>query len=264
MGEVHSRRLIVCAALTTILVGSADPVAAQQPPPLDVAMTAVYGIVVDDVTHEPIEGALVRLLGTGTFALTDAYGVFQLPLVEAGPQLVSFRQYGYGDETVALSLPLSSGSYLDVSLVPGPIALDGIIVVADRLAILEGRLRGRRNAAAVTVQTIAAERLARSAQVDVLAMLRSEAALTPIPCAAAGVMGGTCLVRRGGTSIPMVCIDDRMAVGGLDELAGYATRDLHLVEVYSAGAEIRAYSRSYIQALIRRPRVLLPAGGFGC
>ena len=263
MGDVHNRGLLPCVALTAILLGFAGPAAAQQPTAPDTAAN-VAGNVVDGVTRAPIPFVLVRLLGTRTYALTDAYGVFHLGRVDPGPQLLSVRQYGYVDESVAISLPLAPGSYLDVSLVPTPLALEGFTIVADRLAIVEARLRGRRNAAAVTVQAISDQRLKQSTQQDALALLKAEAGLVPYACADTGHRGGVCLIRRGATSSPMVCIDDRLAMGGLTELEGFAPADLHLIEVYAAGAEIRAYSNSYIQALIRRPRAMTQAGGFGC
>ena len=55
-----------------------------------------------------------------------------------------------------------------------------------------------------------------------------------------------------------VYIDEFPALGGLDELGMYSPQDLYLIEVYSFGRVIRAYTYEFMERMAERPMALLP------
>ena len=53
-------------------------------------------------------------------------------------------------------------------------------------------------------------------------------------------------------------IDETPVIGGLDELESYPTAQIYLMEVYSAGGEIRAYTYNFMQRMAEKPMSLIP------
>jgi hypothetical protein len=93
-------------------------------------------------------------------------------------------------------------------------------------------------------------------------VLESEAMF--VPCAGSsrimriGVVPRSCIYSRGQAVRPEVYVDDRLAYGGLDELGGYGTSELHHVEIYGRGLMIRVYTKRYVNRIIRSGRRLEP------
>ena len=73
-------------------------------------------------------------------------------------------------------------------------------------------------------------------------------------------MTGSCVLRRGSATEPRVYIDEAPIIGGLQFLGMFRPYELYLVEVYSAGLEIRAYAHWYMGRLAGRPTALFPVG----
>jgi hypothetical protein len=55
-----------------------------------------------------------------------------------------------------------------------------------------------------------------------------------------------------------VYIDEALLVGGLLQLETYRPHELYLVEVYSSGSEIRAYTHHFVERMARTPQALIP------
>ena len=68
-----------------------------------------------------------------------------------------------------------------------------------------------------------------------------------------------CIARGGRIGEPTVYIDEVYAPGGLDALELFPTSALYLVEVYSSGSEIRAYTYDFMERTARKPVALIPA-----
>src|SRR5690606_2617519 len=115
----------------------------------------------------------------------------------------------------------------------------------------------RRNAAAVTVRMVDQERLARSASRDMYEFLQMEESLWPVPCPR-GTFGGTCILRRGRPSEPIVFIDEGRLIGGFDQLATYRPSELYAVEVFAGGLELHAYTHAFMERAAWRPVALMP------
>ena len=89
--------------------------------------------------------------------------------------------------------------------------------------------------------------------------LETEGSLHLVGCAARGGTGA-CVMRRGRATEPRVYIDEAPIIGGIDVLATFLPCELYLVEVYSAGLEIRAYTHWYMERMAGRPGMLFPIG----
>jgi hypothetical protein len=232
------------------------PASAQVEPVPEVDRTVVRGTVVDAISGTPLPNTVVRLVEERRGVLTDSLGRFGIVDVPVGQHTIEIRQYGY--EAVGAVIVVVAGFLpLDVELAPGPVALEGFTVIADRLALMNERLESRRNATPVSVQALDQMRLARSAARNMIDFLRDESFIEPTPCSVRGG-SGACVWWRGTAIRPTVYIDEAPAIGGYDELATYGPSDLYLVEVYSSGGEIRAYTHNFMERMARRPMPLIP------
>lgn len=237
-----------CLALGPMLsLLLAAPLTAQQP-------ASVRGIVVDALTGDPLRGALIRRLDGRGGAVADSLGRFVVPVGGDGLLRLAVHQYGYEERTVALE----AGPLTRVELDPGPLALAGFTVIAERIATMEERFEERRHASAFTARALDADRLMASPAADMVEFLALEASLRPASCG--GRATSSCVIRRGREVEPRVYIDEGLAVGGMDQLATYRPHDLFLVEVFAGGLEIRAYTHRFMERAARRPIHLIPFG----
>ncbi len=106
------------------LLGSAAwvvPVAAQ-------GGTTMTGRVVSSADSAPVQDAIVRLLGTGLSARTDAAGRFQLSDVAAGPVLLQVRSFGFAGLSRAIAVVPGEVLDLEIELDPSAYALTEVVV----------------------------------------------------------------------------------------------------------------------------------------
>lgn len=246
---VHGLAVVVLALLL------AAPGSAQRAAATDAATVA--GVVFDSVSGAALPGARVLLVDGRQGTLSDSAGVFELRGVPIGHHRLAVHQYGYEERMLAFEVTAAEPGQLDVALSPSPVALEGFTVVAANLATMEQRLRSRRNATPVSVRAFEQERLLRSAAWDLRDFLSIEALLSVQPCGSRA-LSGSCVVRRGRLVQPRVYIDEAPVIGGLDQLQTYRPYELYLLEVYSSGSEIRAYTHQFMERMARRPMALIP------
>ena len=253
-----------------LLLLTAAPAAAQQQRAVAEPRTVLRGVVVDAVRGDPLPNTMIRLVDHRRGVLTDSLGRFAIADVRLGSEMMAVKQYGYDEIDVVVEVR-ENHPLLRVELQPGPVALEGFTVVADRLATMQRRMANRRNAAAVSVRTIDQEKLNRSASRDMVDFLTMNGGIRPTDCASRGASSfvssgrgtlgwssGSCIERRGGIMAPRIYIDEALAIGGMDQLQMYVPYEFHTVEVYSGGAEIRAYTHNFLERMARRPMVLIP------
>jgi len=196
--------------------------------------------------------------------LTDSSGAFDLGSVEDGTADLTARRYGYETMGTAITIPATGVVDLEFPLPPKAVLLDGIEVVSERLETIEDRLRTRRRSTAFSTRAFDQLDLVRSTASDMFEFLRLDAALYPESCGrggfGGGIFGSVCVRRRGRLVQPRVYIDEMPVIGGLDQLVMYKPYDLYLVEVYSRGLEIRAYTHQFMDRMARRPIALIPIG----
>ena len=228
----------------------------------------LHGVVYDALTGAAVPGAAVYLEHESYGVLADSLGTFRFEDVGVGFQVVAAIQFGYEEAGARIEVP-EAGAFIEIELVPQPVLLDGVTAVVENITTMERRLRSRRRAAAYQTRAFDQERLLRSASSTALEFLERETRYYPVPCpAGAGVFGvgspmsgnmsSRCIIRRGRVVSPRVFIDEIPAFGGLDELDTYPTAQIYTLEVYSSGAEVRAYTYNFMQRMARRPVALIP------
>ena len=267
--------LLLPAVVCLLLPAAID---AQEAEPSSIRVP-LHGIVYDAFTGAAVAGAAVYLDDEGYGVLSDSTGVFRFADVFPGPQLIAAVQFGYEETAAPVEVP-EEGAFIEIELTPQPILLDGITAVVDNISTMERRMRSRRRSAPSQTRAFNQERLLRSASSNALDFLRMETRYFPVPCPAGtgifgtgsstrslgwhgisrltGAMSTNCIIRRGRTISPKVYIDEVPAIGGLDELESYPTAQIYTLEVFSQGAEIRAYTYGFMQRMAERPMALIP------
>lgn len=201
---------------------------------------AITGQVVDAESGTALFGALVAIEGSDRAVLSDAEGRFSLPDVLAGAHQVMVAQLGY--DTLRVNAA-PGGAPLTLALTPNPVLLEGIQVVTDRF-------RRRRNAVASSVRAFDREQLLASAALDARDFVSRTTGLVPTSCLSSMSLT-PCAWVRGRPEPVRVYIDDNPTVGGLDHLAMYQPHELYLVEVFSGGRHVRAYTNWYMSQAAR-------------
>ncbi|MSR36164.1 MAG: carboxypeptidase-like regulatory domain-containing protein [Gemmatimonadetes bacterium] len=261
------------ARIFLLLLFVATQLAAQQSARAE-GRTTVRGVVVDALNGDPLPNTMIRLVDDRRGVLADSLGRFVIPNVRIGTQLVAVKQYGYEELDFEVDFEADNPS-LRIELEPGPVALQGFDVVADRLAVMKQRMQSRRNAAPVSVRVIDQERLNRSAARDMVDFLNlqgvqlascatrrgPQAATSFQPASSSGGSSmSSCVLRRGQAVEPTVYIDEARTIWGLDELAMYKPYEMYLVEVYSNGGQVRAYTHNFMERMARRLIALIHVG----
>lgn len=243
-------------ALATVLTAALAAAPAPGQTPDGDASVVLRGRVIDATNGIPLPGARVSWDDTRRVAVTDTAGRFELADVR-GRGFLRVDHYGYGETSWVMMIGDSDMDLGDLRVRPDPLLVEGVTVVAERIATIEQRLRNRRNAVPVAVRMFGQDRLVTTAARDMVDFLRLEGGLHPASCGR-WTMGSMCVFRRGRVVEPRVFIDEAPAIGGMDQLASYRPYELHLVEVFSSGLEIRAYTRHFMERMVRRPRTLIP------
>lgn len=105
------------------LAFTAAPAAAQRPAEL-------IGRVVER-GGAPVEGARVEIVEATTVVLTDATGGFRFRAISAGHYTLRVVRIGFAERVLDIALDGGSTERLTVELVPAPVALEGLAVVAE-------------------------------------------------------------------------------------------------------------------------------------
>ncbi len=90
----------------------------------------VVGQVRDAASSAPINGAMLRLVGTPFQSLSNSRGGFSFAFVPAGDYTLEVEHIGYGKREQHFQLPPGASVQLDVELPPTAIALKGLTVRA--------------------------------------------------------------------------------------------------------------------------------------
>jgi len=200
-------------------------------------MTAT-GVVTDLEAGTPLKGALVEFPRLRRQTLTDSVGQFQLGGLRAGKHQVVVTHIGYRPNSQTLDF--RDGEFLTIPLEPDPIAMKGLKVQVDRLKL-------RRTSVAVAVEAFDRDVLVKIPAWNTAEFLRSRLLL--VSCGNSPVRN--CLFRRGALIQPIVYIDERRALGGLQELELYPSHDIYMIEAYEHGRMVRVYTTFFIQNLAR-------------
>jgi len=213
--------------------------------------TVLRGQIVD-TDGMPLSLALVGLSRSNEAVTTDSLGRFALPVGPAVGYRLAVEQLGYHNTEVWVeaedaSLPLR------IVLRRDPIALEGLQVTVDRF-------ERRRNFYSGIVRVVEQDDLAFTAATSAYDVVRRHAPMMR-PCS--GSLWRDCVMRRGQLTEMLICVDERRAYGGRDELELYQPEELYMIEVYDFGRAVRLYTRWYVDRVMKNPRPVVPVE-FGC
>lgn len=213
------------SALLTCLVLQSEPLHAQQ--------VRLTGRVVETASGTPIPMAWLDLVNDGRRIGVDSLGRFSV-LLGRGTYVVGVHALGFA--SVQTALVVDADTALVFRLGPSPIELDAIEAVADRFELRTRPLQW-------AVRSISRAALASSRAKEPVDHLRGSL-LQLYPCG-----GSECVRYREVLVVPLVCIDDRIALGGLTELRSHPSASLHTIEVHARGRMVRAYTARFMESV---------------
>ncbi len=107
------------------LVALPDSVSTQEPE----HQGEIEGVVRDAETGEPLAGAFVSVVGTGTMAVTHGDGTFHLTRIAAGTHSLRAERLGYRSATIEVAVGDES-PVIVIEVATSPIAVQGMVVTA--------------------------------------------------------------------------------------------------------------------------------------
>lgn len=235
-----TRRTTVLAAVAILCASRA---AAQAP-------AVVRGTVVDAATGRPVAGAVVHI-GDTQLNIADSRGRFAIERLTAGEYTVWATAMGYAVGSAQIEVPFDSIT-VTLALDADPVRLEAIVATASRF---EGRTRGY----AYPVRVFREDQLRTAASFDMRDFVMTRAGLNRAGCRGAG-LGQVCVKVRGRSVTPRVYIDEVALPAGMELLSVLHPAEVARVEVYSGGAQIRVYTRSFMEWAARTNYHPLPLG----
>lgn len=217
---------------------------------VDGAVT-VTGRVVDARTREPMAGVYVWLPSVEEGAVSDSAGEFRIPEIPTGPLLLQIEHTGYGRQ------------YLPVVATPPwhpmLVEMEPDLAVLAGLAAAERQLRIRRNRYRGVVKHFDATRLLSLGVETAWKVVQAFTFTNVVACQGSGLdsltgmpLGAWCVQAGRQIVAPIVCIDDRLRLGGLDVLQDYRPHELAGLEMFGTlGTTIRAYTHGYMETMAR-------------
>lgn len=215
----------------------------------------VSGRVIELQSGNPVADVLIELVGGQGGSLSDSLGRFTLPPGTSGIVRIRATRLGYVE--LVQELEVWRGAFLTITLRPRPITIEGIELTLDRLSARNGSTPF---ASSSYPQTQLRTSPARDA-VDFLA--RRDPSFRFIPCPGepdldTQMFDTDCVLVRNRVVSLEIFVDEFEAVGGLDELRAYDMRDLYRLEFYPRCAQIRVYTRWFIEDVARAGGPLRP------
>lgn len=225
----------------------------------------IVGFVIDAGTELPLANALVSVEASNWASLTTGNGRFLLCNIESGPHVVTVERLGYETLTADVGA-LVSNEAIRLPMEPDPVVLEGLEIVTDRF-------ERRRRTAAVPVRAYDQEVLARSSHWSAAEFIDRQTGVFLVHCPVRnrylyyedgrtiGIdipdIGGInrCVRDRGETVRPRIYLDEAPLFGGWAQLASLPTSQLYMIEIYSGGRNIRAYTRAFVEHAARTRRL---------
>jgi hypothetical protein len=214
--------------------------------------TALVGEVRDVADERPIGGAVVRIVELDRRAITDRNGFFSFDSIPEG--MWTFEASGLGYETSREASVIRERSFLFIRLQQAPIEIEGVTV-----SVLQ-RLERRRLAAPARVIAWDREELEKVVAPDVGSFIRTRGIVQFVSCGDEFSQDDlpNCYIGKGARKRLRLFIDDMevMKAIGTSTLWAYDPRDLWSVEFIPLCAELRIYTRQFME-LVESGRVRL-------
>lgn len=244
-------RRAAVAALVGLVAGTAGPHAgsAQEPaPPTDTVTFTFIGEIVDGLIDAPVIAAVVKVPGLRRFAFTDVNGRFFFTDFPEGTWEIIVEHLGYN--TVEGTVTVAEGNGLFLRMTPNPVALEGFEVMtrSDRL------LAERRQRFPFRVTRISPTMLADAVSADPAAIFRRNSlsyvsACPAPPSRATDWMTPDCVMKSGGAARIRIFLDEFPMAGGMTHLSAMPKEMIHSMDWISEKAELRVYTKAFIQRL---------------
>lgn len=220
-----TRRAMLLAAAAVL---GASRGAAQAP-------AVVRGSVVDAASGRPVASAVVHI-GDRALAVADEHGRFTIGRLASGPYVVWATALGYDVGTAEIEVPFDSMT-VTLALDSNPVRLEAIVATVNRF---ESRTRSY----AHPLRVFREEQLRTAGAADMREFVLWRAGLRPAAC-----RGGTssCAMIRGRPTAMSVFIDEVRLPAGMELLTLLRPAEVARVEVYSGGAQVRVYTRSFME-----------------
>jgi hypothetical protein len=225
---------IACALAACL---AAAPASAQR--------ATLSGQVVDAAGGQPVSAAVVMVLPRHEKAVTDAQGRFTVRTT-AGEHAVVASALGYGSAYTVVTLGDASGDVL-MALDRNPVMLEAITATASRL-------ESRRRAFPYAVRSLDAAQVGSSGASTLTQLVRERLGVHLSPCSSGFSRRGrftsdmalNCVNSRGAT-IPARVYIDEVRMPDLEVLSLYTPAEVASVEVFQNGAQIRVYTRWFME-----------------
>ncbi len=219
----------------------------------------LYGQVVDAQSREPIASAEVQITSLQRTVLTDASGRFLFSDVAPGSYEVVVQRIGYQSVTEVWEVGAAPKA-LSVELEPDPVLLEGI-------RITQSRLHNRMNAVGMSTRVVTKHVLAHSPAPNVEELLKAHAGLRPVLCYSLlepRFNRGGCHMVRGQPTPVMVCIDERSAPGGMEDLKSYRPWEVERIEIYGGGRHVKVYTTQFLEWAAKQRYTPMPYVPYSC
>lgn len=166
------RRWIINAGILLFLVS--PKIGAAQ----DGSTGRVVGRILDGDTGRGLSGAQIVVEGSHIGTLAGVNGHFTLLRVPTGTRTLVVSFLGYGTKSVEGVQITDEATSLDISLTPSAIAMEGIVVSAERERGTVNRALNEQRTAVNVVNAISAEQISRSGDGDAAAAIQRVSGVT--------------------------------------------------------------------------------------
>jgi len=236
--------------LALLLVGLSGIAQGQQ-------TSVVYGRILDAESRAPVAAAFVGWQGSNRGVLSDVLGEFTLPVESSASRVLRVNQLGY-HQLLRDTRADTAGTPLVLLLSPDPVQVEGLTVLAERLA---ERRRGPYGVADILERSDLLESAHGSGYELVMRMLPF-VDLCSMESEALCMSGRTMMGQRREVT---VCVDGNKVPPHLMQtaLSGVDPRGMYLVETYPRAGHVRMYSPGFLKRLIDAG-MSLPPLSFGC
>lgn len=212
----------------------------------------LVGEVRDIETEQPISGIAVKVLELGRIDVTDRNGFFSFDSI--APGLWTFEASGFGYVTNVEASEIGPRSLLLIRLESDPVQLEGLFV-----SVTQGLVR-RRMAAPSRVVSWDNDELAVALAPDIGSFVKTRGVAQFVLCGDefSETDLPNCFIHRGRPTRLSLYLDDHVLPRreGMSRLWAYDPRDLWSVEFLPECAQLRVYTRHFME-LVESGRVRL-------
>ena len=232
---------------TLALALASDRVAGQDTVPSPPTF-ALAGQIVDALTQTPVISAVIKVPELRRYVFSDVNGRFAFPDFPEGTWEIVVEMLGY--HTLDGAVTVADGNGLLLRLNPDPIALEGLRV----RSLADGLLAERRIRIPYRVTTLSATVFGNSINPDPTVVFRRNARSFIVPCPeteedADEQLAPGCFITRGRPARIVVYLDEGRLPEGMVQLSMLDQRDIHAMDWIPEMAELRVYTRRFIEKL---------------